>query len=79
MLPYSRDVSGIRSSTNWENSTHLPVEIALEMYRAFPSSALWVVPSQGHSPIWEMFGGSWEAAAIFPAVVQEFFDPSQPN
>jgi len=28
-----------------------PVELALEMYRAIPSSALWVVPNGGHGPI----------------------------
>jgi pimeloyl-ACP methyl ester carboxylesterase len=31
-----------------------PVELALEMYRAIPSAALWVVPNGGHGPI---FGG----------------------
>ena len=36
-----------------------PVELALEMYRAIPSSALWVVPNGGHGPI---FGA--EAAAF---------------
>ena len=28
-----------------------PVELALEMYRAIPASALWVVPNGGHGPI----------------------------
>lgn len=28
-----------------------PVELALEMYRSIPSSALWVVPNGGHGPI----------------------------
>jgi pimeloyl-ACP methyl ester carboxylesterase len=28
-----------------------PVEMALEMYRAIPSAALWVVPGGGHGPI----------------------------
>jgi pimeloyl-ACP methyl ester carboxylesterase len=28
-----------------------PVELALEMYRAIPMSALWVVPNGGHGPI----------------------------
>jgi pimeloyl-ACP methyl ester carboxylesterase len=32
-----------------------PVELALEMYRAIPGSALWVVPNGGHGPI---FGAS---------------------
>jgi pimeloyl-ACP methyl ester carboxylesterase len=28
-----------------------PVEIAIEMYRAIPRSALWVVPNGGHGPV----------------------------
>ena len=28
-----------------------PVEMALDIYRAIPSSALWVVPNGGHGPI----------------------------
>ena len=28
-----------------------PVELAVEMYRAIPASALWVVPNGGHGPI----------------------------
>ncbi len=28
-----------------------PVELALEMYRSIPGSALWVVPNGGHGPI----------------------------
>jgi pimeloyl-ACP methyl ester carboxylesterase len=28
-----------------------PVEMAVEMYRAIPSAALWVVPGGGHGPI----------------------------
>jgi pimeloyl-ACP methyl ester carboxylesterase len=29
-----------------------PVELALEMYRAIPDAALWVVPGGGHGPIY---------------------------
>jgi pimeloyl-ACP methyl ester carboxylesterase len=36
-----------------------PVEVAVELFRAIPASALWVVPNGGHSPI---FG---EMAPIF--------------
>lgn len=36
-----------------------PVEMGVEMYRAIPRSALWVVPQGGHGPI---FG---EASARF--------------
>jgi pimeloyl-ACP methyl ester carboxylesterase len=28
-----------------------PVEMAVEMYRAIPKSALWVVPNGGHGPV----------------------------
>src|SRR5262249_17218092 len=43
-----------------------PVELALEMYRAIPQSALWVVPNAGHSPI---FGA---AASPFASKALEF-------
>jgi len=38
-----------------------PVELALELYRSIPHSALWVVPHGGHGPI---FG------ALAPGFVQ---------
>jgi pimeloyl-ACP methyl ester carboxylesterase len=28
-----------------------PVEMAVEMYRAIPGSALWIVPHGGHGPV----------------------------
>jgi pimeloyl-ACP methyl ester carboxylesterase len=34
-----------------------PVELGLEMYRAIPSSALWVVPNGGHGPIFGTLAG----------------------
>jgi pimeloyl-ACP methyl ester carboxylesterase len=43
-----------------------PVELAVELYRAIPASALWVVPSGGHGPI---FG---EQAAAFVATTAAF-------
>lgn len=49
-----------------------PVPLALEMYQAIPNAALWIVPMQGHSAIWPDWGGSAEAASIFPAVVGRF-------
>ena len=47
-----------------------PVELALEMYRAIPSSALWVVPNGGHGPI---FGGQ---AAAFVHVAMDYLSGS---
>jgi pimeloyl-ACP methyl ester carboxylesterase len=31
-----------------------PIELSLEMYRAIPKAALWVVPNGGHVPLSEM-------------------------
>jgi pimeloyl-ACP methyl ester carboxylesterase len=50
----------------------VPLDLALEMYGAIPDAALWVVPQQGHSAVWPDWGGSAEAASIFPDVVTRF-------
>lgn len=44
-----------------------PVEMAVEMYRAIPRSALWVVPNGGHGPVF------FDAAAQFAQTTLEFF------
>jgi pimeloyl-ACP methyl ester carboxylesterase len=44
-----------------------PVEMAVEMYRAIPRSALWVVPGGSHSPVF------LDAAAHFVQKTREFF------
>ena len=49
----------------------VPLELALEMYRAIPIAAIWVVPGEGHSPVMPDWGGSPEARRIFPDVVRE--------
>lgn len=54
-----------------------PVGLALEMHKALPNSALWVVPNQGHAPIWEWLGGDAEASAAFPRVVQRFLETGE--
>jgi pimeloyl-ACP methyl ester carboxylesterase len=41
-----------------------PVELALEMYRSIPSSALWVVPNGGHGPIFGAMAAPFVDAAI---------------
>ena len=41
-----------------------PVELALEMYRAIPSSALWVVPNGGHGPIFGPLGATFVETAL---------------
>ena len=47
-------LSGIKASTlivYGDRDPLYPVEMAIEMYRAIPSSALWVVPNGGHGPV----------------------------
>lgn len=44
-----------------------PVEMAVEMYRAIPRSALWVTPSAGHGPVF------FDAAAQFVQTSLAFF------
>ena len=41
-----------------------PVELALEMYRAIPSSALWIVPNGGHGPIFGAQAAPFAEAAL---------------
>jgi len=49
-----------------------PVEMAVEMYRAIPRSALWVVPNGGHGPVF------LNAAAQFVQTALAFFRQGQP-
>ncbi len=41
-----------------------PVELALEMYRSIPSSALWVVPNGGHGPIFGAMAAPFVETAL---------------
>ena len=43
-----------------------PVEMSVEMYRAIPHSALWIVPNGGHGPIF------FDASARFAQTALEF-------
>jgi pimeloyl-ACP methyl ester carboxylesterase len=47
-----------------------PVEMAVEMYRAIPRSALWVVPNGGHGPVF------FDAAVHFAQTALAFFRTS---
>lgn len=48
------------------------IALALAEKRAITGASLWVVPSQGHFPFWEEFGGSALAADVFPRILREF-------
>jgi len=41
-----------------------PVELALEMYRAIPDAALWIVPHAGHGPVFGPLAAPFVAAAM---------------
>jgi pimeloyl-ACP methyl ester carboxylesterase len=41
-----------------------PVELALELFRGIPSSALWVVPDGGHGPVFGELAVAFRAAAL---------------
>jgi len=41
-----------------------PIELAIELFRGIPSSALWVVPNGGHGPIFGAHAAAFAAAAI---------------
>lgn len=50
-----------------------PVEIAVELYQTLPDARLWVIPAQGHTPLWPFMGGDESASARFPGIAEEFF------
>ena len=51
-----------------DRDDNLPLALAVELYQALPAASLWVVPGQGHLPIWD----HGLAAEMFPRLVQEF-------
>lgn len=60
-----------------DHDPYYPIEVAIELYQAIPNAAHWVVPFQGHVPLWPEWGGSPQAAADFPAVVTRFLNDSK--
>jgi pimeloyl-ACP methyl ester carboxylesterase len=41
-----------------------PVELAIEMYRSIPESALWVVPNAGHGPVFGPLAAPFVETAV---------------
>ncbi len=52
-----------------DRDANFDIEFALEMYRAMPKAALWVIPGESHGALWS----SEEARAMFPGVARRFF------
>jgi pimeloyl-ACP methyl ester carboxylesterase len=57
-------VKAIGLSMHGDRDPLYPVELALEMYRAIPSSALWIVPNGGHGPIFGAMAGPFVETAL---------------
>lgn len=47
-----------------DRDPYYPVELALELFRGIPQSALWVVPYGAHGPIFGSMAGPFAAAAL---------------
>lgn len=54
----------------------VPLDLAVELRQAILDSNLWVIPSQGHVPIWPDWGGSPYSRTIFPTIANEFLHGS---
>jgi len=55
-----------------DHDFHFPMDIVTELYLALPNSRLWVIPDQGHVPIWSFMGGDEQAADLFVEMAKEF-------
>lgn len=53
---------------------YFPVDIATELFLALPDARLWIIPQQGHTPLWKFMGGDDRASETFPMVAREFLD-----
>lgn len=63
----------VRTLLVWGNrDPAFPLEIPLELYRALPNAALWVIPGQGHTPLWVDMGGDPGAADRFVEISGDF-------
>jgi len=68
-----QELGGIRARTlvvYGDRDPLYPVELGVELYRAIPGAALWVVPGGGHGPIF------LEAAELFARTALAFLEKS---
>jgi pimeloyl-ACP methyl ester carboxylesterase len=59
-----------------DRDPYFPMEIATELYKSFPNARLWVIPFQGHTPVWQSFGADAVTAEQFATSVRKFFSAS---
>lgn len=52
---------------------YFPLDVAVELFKLLPNAKLWVIPDQGHTPIWTFMGGDGMAERDFPGRAKLFF------
>ncbi|WP_170218324.1 alpha/beta fold hydrolase [Flagellimonas lutaonensis] len=55
-----------------DRDTFYPMEIPIEMYNALPNASLWVLPDQGHTPVWKTMGADDMIVGVFSKRVHRF-------
>lgn len=56
-----------------DRDPYFPMDIATDLYRRFSNARLWVIPFQGHTPVWEAFGSDATTTERFADSVRKFF------
>jgi pimeloyl-ACP methyl ester carboxylesterase len=81
-VPLNPDVlAGISSPVLliWgDRDFYFPVDVAVDLHRCLPNSSLWIIPNQGHTPVWSFLGGDITAENEFPARAKKFFQETNP-
>jgi pimeloyl-ACP methyl ester carboxylesterase len=62
--PLLRTITARTLIVHGDSDPYYPVELAIELFRGIPQSALWVVPYGGHGPIFGTLAPTFAAAAI---------------
>ncbi|WP_157638170.1 alpha/beta fold hydrolase [Flexithrix dorotheae] len=52
------------------------METIAEMYNALPNAQLWVIPEQGHAPVWQFMGADELTHQVFSKKVRQFLKHS---
>jgi pimeloyl-ACP methyl ester carboxylesterase len=56
-----------------DRDLYFPVEVAVNLHRFLPNSGLWIIPNQGHTPVWSFLGGDKNSENEFPVRANMLF------